>query len=138
MNNRKQAFFPTINNVFDSFFKDDFFTTNANIPAFNVKESNDGFVLELAVPGLTKEDFNIELKNGLLSVHTERKVEENTSDEKYIRKGFNYQSFKRAFRLPKSIDANAVSASYENGVLSLALPKKEEAKVLPARAIEIA
>merc|ERR1711976_17879 len=133
MNNRKQSLIPTFTNVLDNIFNDDFFnarTFPTNAPAFNIKEEANGFAIELAAPGLNKEDFNIELKNGLLSISTEKKVEDKEEKENYIRKGFSYQSFKRSFQLPKTVDATKVGANYENGVLTLSLPKKEEAKEL--------
>ena len=140
MNNRKQSLLPTFTNVLDNIFNDDFFTARpvVNAPAFNIKEEKDGFAIEIAAPGLKKEDFNVELKNGLLTISAEQKTEEKETKEKYIRRGFSYQSFKRSFQLPKTVDATKVSANYESGILTLALPKKEEAKELAKRTIEIA
>ncbi|MBP2830604.1 Hsp20/alpha crystallin family protein [Aquimarina sp. U1-2] len=133
------------------FLLDDFLTTDwlggtintkglgFSTPAVNVKETDNDFIVELAAPGLSKEHFNIELDNELLTVSSEIKSENETKDEeeKYTRKEFAYHSFKKSFTLPDSADGEKIEASYENGVLALAIPKKEEAKVQPKRLIEI-
>jgi len=110
-----------------------------NVPAVNIKETDDNFSLELAVPGLTKKDFFIELDRDTLSISSQREIEKDTkqSKNKYTRKEFNYQSFKRSFTLPESANGNEVKASYENGVLWVVIPKKEEAKIQPKRLIDI-
>ncbi|WP_024771259.1 Hsp20/alpha crystallin family protein [Aquimarina macrocephali] len=133
------------------FLFDDFFTTDwlggtsninkigVNTPAVNVKETDEDFVVELAAPGLAKKDFNIELNNDVLTISSETTSEKETKDEKgkYTRKEFGYDAFKRSFSLPEAVNGNKIEASYENGVLLVKLPKKEEAKVQPKRLIEI-
>jgi len=132
---------PAFDNIFDDFFKDISKTVGRDNstytrPAVNIVENKEGFSIELAAPGLTKEDFNVsvEKKTLTISANKEAKQEE---DNKYRRKEFSYFSFKRSFHLPSSIDANNITAKYENGILTLALAKKEEAKEKPARTIEI-
>ena len=133
--------------VFDDMFKTDWLggTTNVNsigtsIPAVNIQETDDNFSVEVAAPGKTKEDFNIELDNDVLTISSEEKKENETSDKKgrYTRREFSYSTFKRAFSLPETVDSQKISASYKNGVLEISLPKKEEAKVQAKRMIEIA
>lgn len=132
--------------VFDDMFKTDWLggTTNVNsigtsIPAVNIQETEDAFSVEVAAPGKSKEDFNIELDNDVLTISSEDKKENETTDKKgrYTRKEFSYSTFKRAFSLPDSVDNAKISASYNNGVLEIALPKKEEAKVQAKRLIDI-
>lgn len=132
--------------VFDDMFKTDWLggTTNVNsigtsIPAVNIQETEDAFSVEVAAPGKTKEDFNIELDNDVLTISSEEKKESETTDKKgrYTRKEFSYSTFKRAFSLPDSVDNAKISASYNNGVLEIALPKKEEAKIQAKRLIDI-
>ncbi|UJH92207.1 Hsp20/alpha crystallin family protein [Antarcticibacterium sp. 1MA-6-2] len=132
--------------VFDDMFKTDWLggTTNGNnigtsIPAVNIQETDENFLVAVAAPGKTKEDFKIELDNGVLTISSEIK-QENESNEKngrYTRREFSYSSFRRAFSLPDSVDNEKISASYKNGVLEISLPKREEAKVQPKRSIEI-
>ena len=133
--------------VFDDMFRTDWLggTTNVNsigtsIPAVNIKESDDNFEVEVAAPGMSKEDFNIELDNDVLTISSETKKEEEKSSEngRFTRKEFSYSTFKRAFSLPETVDNSKISASYNNGVLLISLPKKEEAKVQAKRMIEIA
>ena len=104
-----------------------------------VKDSEEGFNVEVAAPGKVKEDFNIELDNDVLTISSKAKEEEETTDKKgsFTRKEFSYSTFKRAFSLPESIDSTKISAAYNNGVLEIALPKKEEAKVQAKRLIDI-
>ncbi|GAB2774483.1 Hsp20/alpha crystallin family protein [Salinimicrobium soli] len=133
--------------VFDDMFKTDWLggTTNVNsigtsIPAVNIQETEDNFMVAVAAPGKTKEDFTIELDNDVLTISSEEKKEsENTEKNgRYTRKEFSYSNFKRSFSLPETVESEKISASYNNGVLEIMLPKKEEAKVQPKRMIEIA
>lgn len=132
--------------VFDDMFRTDWLggTTNVNsigtsIPAVNIMETEDSFNVEVAAPGKTKEDFNIELDNDVLTISSEDKKENETTEKngRFTRKEFSYSTFKRAFSLPDSVDSAKISASYNNGVLEIALPKKEEAKVQAKRLIDI-
>ncbi|PVW13493.1 Hsp20/alpha crystallin family protein [Marixanthomonas spongiae] len=114
---------------------------NFSIPAVNIQEKNTNFVVELAVPGLRKENFNIELEDDVLKISAEvssENKEENSTENKtnYTRKEFDYSTFERSFTLPENIDVEAVNATYKNGVLQITLPKKEEEKALK-RMVEI-
>lgn len=133
--------------VFDDMFRTDWFggTTNVNsigtsIPAVNIKETDESFNVEVAAPGKSKEDFNIELDNDVLTISSEEKKENETSENngRFTRKEFSYSTFKRAFSLPETVDSAKIAASYNNGVLEITIPKKEEAKVQAKRMIEIA
>lgn len=139
--------FPDMPNLFNDLFTRDLWNwglnnnsnTNTTIPAVNIRESAENFVVEVAAPGMKKEDFKIELDNNLLSIRSERTNEwENKGDEKYTRKEFSYQSFQRSFQLPvQVVDADKIEAKYEHGLLHLVIPKKEEAKQRPPRMIQI-
>jgi len=106
-------------------------------PSVNVKETDNDFTVELAAPGLQKSDFNINIEDDFLTISAERNQEDEVKEEKFTRREFNYTAFRRQFRLPETVKAEAIEATYENGVLNITLPKKEEAKPQPARAIEI-
>jgi len=136
---RNNVLFPSLMN---EFFKPDWFggmdNVNYNVPAANVKETESEYLLELAVPGRKKEDFNVEIDNDVLTISSEVKNEDSTVDEGYTRKEFTFSSFKRVFSLPETVAADKINASYEDGVLKFVLPKKEEALPKPKRLIEIA
>jgi HSP20 family protein len=97
-------------------------------PPVNINETADAFHLELNVPGRNKEDFKVNVENGLLTIGFEKKEETKSDEYKTIRREFSYKSFKRSFTVDQQIDANNIQAKYENGVLKLLLPKKEQAK----------
>ena len=143
---RNGELFPAIPSLFDDFFNRDFFdwgnnnysATNTTVPAINIKEGNDSFEVEMAAPGMQKQDFHISLDGNTLTIASEKKHEENREDEKYTRREFSYQSFRRNFTLPKDVvDEDGIVAKYENGVLRLTIPKKEHAKQKMPRLIEI-
>jgi len=115
------------------------FTTLNSLPAVNIEEKEDKYSLEMAAPGKSKKDFNIELDNDLLMISSEIKEENQTEDKErnFTRREFSYESFKRSFTLPETIDTTKIKAAYKNGVLSLDLPKREEAKTQPKRMIDI-
>lgn len=132
--------------VFDDMFNNDrlggttsFKRIGTMVPAVNIYEDEDTFSVEVAAPGKTREDFNIELDNEILTISSEEKKEESNTHKngRFTRKEFSYSNFRRAFTLPETIDSEKISASYDNGVLRINLPKKEEAKVQPKRMIEI-
>ena len=114
-------------------------TTNTTIPAVNIKETADSFVVDMAAPGMKKNDFTIELDGNLLSITSEKQDQfEEKDGAKFTRKEFAYQAFQRTFQLPKEVvDADKIEAKYDNGVLHLVVPKKEEAKQRPPRMIKI-
>jgi len=101
---------------------------NSNVPPTNIVETADAYHLELSVPGRNKEDFNVNIDKGLLTISFEKKEETKNEDVKGIRKEFSYQSFKRSFSLDDKIDTEKIQAKYENGILKFLLPKKEQAK----------
>jgi HSP20 family protein len=126
----------TIDNLFDDIFSNLPASwgkeLGLNTPPVNIHENEEGFHLELVAPGLKKEDFKVNLDKGLLSISYEKKNEtENKDDYKTHRREFNFTSFKRSFRVDDIINADAIQAKYEDGVLKLYLPKKEEVKALP-------
>ncbi|GAF05544.1 Hsp20/alpha crystallin family protein [Saccharicrinis fermentans] len=136
------------NRNLDSFLNDfmggDFFMNQSGmysgtktIPAVNIMENDDQYLIELAAAGLKKDDFNVEFHNGKLTISANKdKVQE---DVNYTQREFNYAGFTRTFNVPKQkVDDGAISASYENGVLRIVLPKREEVKPKPARMVEIA
>src|SRR5690606_17971284 len=131
--------------LFDNFFSPDFQLMNRSglalslsLPKVNIRQGEDGYLLELAVPGMAKEDFKIKLDQDVLSVSSERKEEASKESGQYTRQEFSYQAFERRFNLPEDVAAEKITASYMNGVLSVTLPKKEEAKPQPPKAIEVA
>lgn len=129
-NNRTRNTAPYFNNVFDSLFSD---ALNKNyglnrVPHVNILETANEFKIELAAPGLTKEDFKIELKKDNLSVWAEKKSEQSDEQKDYTRKEFEYLSFARSFVLPEGIDSEKISAEYINGILNITIGKKDEVK----------
>lgn len=138
-------------NPFSGFF-DDIFTrdlmdwnsshfsnTGTTLPAVNIKETSDAFEVQMAAPGMNKDDFKVELDNNLLTISSEKKQENEANEgELFNRREFSYQSFQRSFRLVKeAVDAEKIQAKYENGVLRLLIPKREEIRQKPARLINI-
>ena len=131
---------------FDHFLENDLFdwtnrhysNTDTTLPSVNIKESADDFEVELAAPGFTKKDFNIELNNDMLTISSEKEVKNETKDgQQFARREFSYQSFSRSFTLPNTADGEKINARYENGILRITIPKKEEAKPKPPKQIEI-
>lgn len=132
--------------LFDRFFDGDLFdwsnrnfsNTNTTIPSVNIKENADTFMVEVAAPGFEKGDFKIELNLNTLSISSEKKVENETKEgEVFTKREFSYQSFSRSFTLPQIADGDRIEANYQNGILTVLIPKREEAKPKPARMIEI-
>lgn len=110
-------------------------TATISSPATNIYESGDNYFVEMNVPGRLKEDFKIAVENDLLTISYERPEQPATEDRKTIRREFSFPSFKRTFSLDDSIDIENISAQYENGILSLAMPKKEPVKTVKQIAI---
>lgn len=138
---RRGTTFPSF---MDDFLGRDFFSnffdnqTGMSIPSVNIIEGKEDYRIEVAVPGLDKKDFKIDLNNNVLVISSEKEVKNEQSDEKYMRREFSYSSFQRSFTLPNTVDAEKISAVYKDGVLNVIIPKKEDAKEKPARTIKIA
>ena len=127
----------------DELFNNDFFPkftdweNNDSIPAVNISELKDDYKIEMAAPGLTKNDFKINLDNDVLTISSEKEEKREEKDEQVMRREFNYNRFSRSFTLPETIDVDNIKASFKDGVLKLVLPKMEEAKVKPVKEIKI-
>ena len=117
----------------DDFFNDRFFnqlnpaTGNSSTPAVNVSEDEKGYTIEVAAPGLSRKDFSLEVDDDILTISTEQKESKEEKKQNYLRREFNYHTFKRSFRLPETVDQEQIRATHESGILTLSLPKKEEA-----------
>ena len=131
------------NNVFPSlineFFNDDFgmnfLIRSHSVPSVNSLENNDSFEIDLAVPGMKKEDFTIELNDKVLVISSETS---NTMENDKMRLNeFNFSSFQRSFRVPDSVDLDKIKANYKNGILKIKLPKRKESISKPNRVINI-
>jgi HSP20 family protein len=109
------------------------------LPSVNLKESDNKIEIEMAVPGMKKEDFKVEIDNNMLIISSEKEEEKEETRKKdnYVRKEFNYQSFYRSFNLPESIDENKVEASYKDGILHVSIEKKEDSKKKAHKTIAI-
>ena len=114
-------------------------STNSTIPAVNILEDNDGFMVEMAAPGMKKNDFNIQLDDDLLTISSEYRDDSMLPENaRWLRREFSYQSFQRSFRLNHNVvDDSKIKATYRNGMLSLHIPKQEEAKTKPPKLISI-
>lgn len=127
--------------VFSNFFDDnilgiDGFRTK-NLPASNISEEEDRFLIEMAVPGMKKDDFHVEVENGILTISTEKEEEKEKKEKNYRRREYSYRSFERSFSLPDTVKQDDIHARYDNGILSLSIHKKESSKKLPKKAIKI-
>lgn len=145
MNNlmKRNGFVPSTSSFFDDSMLRDFFgwnnwqTQGNTLPKVNIVETNEEFRVEMAAPGMKKEDFHVELDNDMLTIHSEVSSELNNENTSFTRREFSYQSFKRSFYLPNTVEADKIKARYNDGILSLEIPKKEEAKRKPAKLISI-
>jgi HSP20 family molecular chaperone IbpA len=107
------------------------------MPAVNIRERADDFVIDLAVPGMDKKDFTVEVDNGVLTVSGERRGESEDKSDKHTRREFHYVSFRRHFSLPDTANGEQVNASYKDGILTLIVMKREESRLKPKRQIKI-
>ena len=130
---RNDLWFPDIANFFDDFLGTNTqnnglnFATGRSIPAVNIKENDKNFEVEVAAPGMDKKNFKVEVENNVLTISAEKKEEKKEKKDNYSRKEFSYESFERSFTLPQDmVDANKIVAKYENGILKIDIPKKEE------------
>lgn len=133
----------SVSNFFDDVFNrniTDFFGSDFSMstPSVNVVETENSYRVEVAAPGLEKEDFEVSVDNGFLNISAKKEFKDEVKEgDKYMRREFNYNSFTRSFQLPEGVKADDIAANYENGVLKITLPKKEEARIEAAKVIEI-
>ena len=132
----------TMSDIFDDLFDNSFHGRHKmgidRVPSTNIKENEGNFELDIAVPGMKKEDFKLSLENNILTISCEKESQENTENENYTRREFSYGNFCRSFSLPKSVDAEKIDARYTDGILYVNLPKKEEEKTKLLKTIEVA
>lgn len=138
---------PSLPSFFDNWLNRDlmdwtnlnFSDTNTTLPAVNIKETDNDYKIEVAAPGMSKEDFIINLNQNMLTISSEKKTKKEDKDDGYTKREFSYQSFQRNFTLPENlVDGDNITAKYENGILNIYIPKREEAKPKPSRTIKIA
>lgn len=125
---------PTFPSLFNRFLEGDwtdwfntnYSDTNTSLPAVNIKEDNDSYLIDVAAPGMKKDDFKINYDNGMLTISSERKEEKSDQEDgKFTRHEFSYQSFQRTFNISESeIDSNKIAAKYNDGILHISLPKR--------------
>ena len=138
---------PSWSNLFDDFLNNNwsdwtnrhYSDTNTTLPSVNIKETEENFEVEMAAPGMEKDDFKVEVNNGYLPISSEKKSETKTEDKngRYTKQEFRYESFTRSFTLPDSADLEKIAAKYEKGILTISIPKREETKPKPVRQISI-
>lgn len=137
----------SVSTLFDDFFSKDIFdwadknfsAIGSNLPSVNLKETDTEFEVDLAAPGMKKEDFKIEIDNNMLMISSEKKEEkeEKRKKDNYVRKEFNYESFFRSFYLPEYVDENKIKASYKDGILHVTIAKKEGSRKKTTKTIAI-
>ena len=127
---KNHAVNPFFSDVFDSILNDSFLNDRSSnrVPAVNIAETENEFQIELAAPGLKKEDFKINLDKNVLSVSSEKKVENVEEGKKFSKREYSYNAFTRSFTLPETADHANISAEYTDGILKLNVAKREEAK----------
>jgi HSP20 family protein len=138
----------TMPSLLNDFFADDFFrspfmqwrSAGATLPSVNIMETSEAFQIEVAAPGMKREDFRVELDNDILSISSEQQAqnEGNDKDGNYTHKEFGYHAFERHFTLPgDQVEGDKIQARYADGILQINVPKKEEARRKPARQIKV-
>lgn len=121
--------FPGLSSMFDNFFRDDDFSATflrtANLPAVNIVASKDHYTMEVAAPGLEKKDFNLRIDQGVFTVSANKEEKKEKQEKNYTRKEYNFMEFERSFWLPEDILTEKIEARYEQGILSVTLPRVE-------------
>jgi HSP20 family protein len=133
----KRSYNPFLSNLFDDNLFYGSTSKSSSLPAVNIRENEKSFALELAVPGMNKSDFKIEVNDDVLTVSSEVKNEVNEEKEGYKRKEFSYTSFCRSFYLPENVKVEDIKASYKDGILNVEIPKDKEEKISKNREIAI-
>lgn len=139
---RRRGYLPTLfneeflgNELLSTIFGDD--EQHYTMPSVNIDENNDSFTIEVAAPGFSKKDFAIDLNGSTLEITGEKKIGKDDSTSRSLRKEFHYAKFQRTFTLPTSVNTDRIKAAYNDGILNIQIPKREEAKVKPAKQISI-
>jgi len=138
--------YPSFPSLFNKFFEGDmmdwsrsnFADTNTTLPAVNIRENDDEFMIEVAAPGMKKEQIKVDYDNGRLTISSEKKEDKKDKNDNYTRREFSYMSFQRSFNIAENlVDGDKIKATYNEGILNISLPKREEIKPKPARQIKI-
>jgi len=131
-NKTNNALLPGFNDVFESIFNDTFFNDRmvTRVPAVNISETENNYHVELAAPGLKKDDFKLNLERNQLTISVEQSAEHEDNHKNYSKREYSYSSFVRSFTLPDSADDNKIDATYTDGVLRIDIAKREEAKTV--------
>ncbi len=108
-----------------------------SMPAVNISEAKDSYLVSLAVPGMKKDDFKVDVEGNMLTISSEKSETKEANEEKYTRKEYNYSSFSRSFTIPDDVEIEKIDARYQDGELKLTLPRKEEAKKSSAKKISV-
>jgi HSP20 family protein len=139
-----QSLLPTFDNLWKDFFSDDSLVANRQrhvntVPAVNVREEDSQYLIEVAAPGMRREDFQVEVVRDLLTISSKatQAEERQTEAGTYTRREFRYHQFSRSFAMPDAVEHDQISAKYENGVLFVALPKQVDAQTKATRTIDI-
>jgi len=122
----------------DPFFASELAETRTMWPPANIAEDANEFRIDLALPGMKKNDFDVNIEGDVITISAEKKEEKTEENERYTRREFYQSAFQRSFRIPQTANADKVKASYEDGILKLSIPKKEEAKQGKKREIAVA
>jgi HSP20 family protein len=130
-----EDFFKPWNEWFDQ--KESFWDRVLSVPAVNITESKDNYDVALAVPGLKKSDLKIDVQGNMLTISSEKEETKEEKDRRFTRKEYNYTSFSRSFTLPDEVKQEKIEARYEDGILKLTLPRKEEAKIFSSKQIAV-
>ncbi|AKQ45146.1 heat-shock protein Hsp20 [Rufibacter radiotolerans] len=128
------SIFPSFFSDVDRLFNEDMFMMpmsmrrqiEMNVPSVNIRDREKDYLIEVAAPGMRKEDFNIDMEQGVLTISSQKEDEKTEDKESYHKREYNYSSFSRSFTLPENLRPEEIKAHYENGILSLTVPKKQE------------
>jgi HSP20 family protein len=136
----RRSSFPSL---LDEFFGKDLWPDMADtekrfsVPSVNIVEGNNEYRIEVAAPGLNKNDFKINVDNNMLTISSEKELKDEKKEEDFVRREFSYSSFSRSFALPEGSEQEKISASYKDGILNVTIPKRDEAKAKPSKQIKI-
>lgn len=135
---KQHQLLPSVDSFFESFFNNDLFSKDyaVHVPSVNITETETSYGIEVAAPGFEKKDFNLSIEEGVLIISGSQNTEK-ARDKSFVRKEFNYGSFKRVFNLADLVDEDHIDAKYENGILKIELPKNVQTKNKNVKQINI-